>query len=694
MKRLFSLATLLAVAVLPGAEPAVKPVESAAVPAGVLAEPAGASALWKQYCAERAAGGETFLPDFSYAGYRNGEAAIAPKNGRVFNAADYGALPDDDKDDMAAIQKAIDAAAAAGGGVVFLPRGRYLLNSDRNNIGFLEISASGIVLRGEGAGEGGTVLWQVHPFRNGKMDDLTRLHLKQAVLMIRSPEASRKLSEQPSLATVTGRGARGGFTLEVDDVSRLKAGDNVLLYALNKSIIEEMTLPYEIEPEWTTTTLNRAPTIEMHRVAGVDGNKVTFTEPMRYAVRPDQGWKLLAAPLISDVGIEDIAFIGNAYAPYYHHRSDRDDVGWSFLRFRGVTDSWVRRCSFQNGSQIAYVGLSSYVSLLNLIVDGNGGHHIPRSVYFNYGMLGGFIRDRAGFTHGPSVSWGSVGTVFWNCESAGSIDSHAGRPLATLFDNVSGGTIHSSGGLRDYPQHLRDLVIWNFRNTSLKKDSYDFWKRGVSNRFVKPVIAGFHGAPADFNLDTVGVMESYGTPVEPASLYEAQLAQRLGKLPEWVDEVKKTDREMSAMKLPDPRACRHIETFEPLPLLQDLCEVSLRMHNPVPFELAPPASPLPEVTGDQVMLSHAVYMLMNTISREHTQTGNRISAEPAERNGVPGLRITLTSGPFGKAVNLASGGWFPAAEEYAAQLGGAIAVPEREGKLRIELWIPLRPASK
>ena len=30
-------------------------------------------------------------------------------------------------------------------------------------------------------------------------------------------------------------------------------------------------------------------------------------------------------------------------------------------------------------------------------------------------------------------------------------------------------------------------------------------------------------------------------------------------------------------------------------------------------------------------------------------------------------------------------------EEYAAQLGGAITVPEREGKLRIELWIPLRP---
>ncbi len=669
MKRLLSLAALLAAAALPAAE---------------------TSALWKQYCAERAAGKETFLPDFSYAGYGMGEKSISPAVETIFNVRDYGAVPDDDGDDMAAIQKAIDAASAAGGGIVFLPRGCYLLNSDRNRIGSLEITSSNIVLRGEGAGEGGTVLWQVHPFRNGKMDDPTRLHLKKAVVSVFSP-AIRKLTDLPLLAKVTGTGTRGGFSLEVDDVSKFKPGDNVFLQAQNKAIIEEMTLPYEIEPEWTTTTRNRAPAIEIHRVAAVEDGKVVFAEPMRYTVRPEHGWKIFAAPLNARVGVEDIAFLGSAYAPYYHHRSDRDDVGWSFLRFRGVTDSWVRRCSFQNGSQIAYVSYSNYVSLLNMVVDGNPGHHIPRAVSFCYGLLGGFIRDRAGYTHGPSVSWGSVGTVYWHCDSRGSIDSHAGRPLATLFDNVSGGTIRSSGGLRDSPQHLRDLVIWNFRNTSDKFESYDFWKRGVSNRFVKPVIVGFHGNPAEFNLATVGVMESYGAPVEPASLYEAQLALRLGKLPAWVEEAKQTDRAMSAMKLPDPRNYRHIETFELLPLLSDLCDVSLRMYDSIPFELIPPAAPLPEVTGDQVMLSHAVYMLMNTISREHTEKGKRITAEPAERDGVSGIRIVLISGPFRKKTNLNAGGWFAAAEEYAAQLGGAITVPEREGKLRIELWIPLRP---
>ena len=86
MTQLLSLAALLAAAALPAAE---------------------TSALWKQYCAERAAGKETFLPDFSYAGYGMGEKSISPAVETIFNVRDYGAVPDDDGDDMAAIQKGI-----------------------------------------------------------------------------------------------------------------------------------------------------------------------------------------------------------------------------------------------------------------------------------------------------------------------------------------------------------------------------------------------------------------------------------------------------------------------------------------------------------------------------------------------------------------------------------------------------------
>lgn len=45
---------------------------------------------------------------------------------KVFNVKDYGAIPNDSKDDAEAITKAMTACNAAGGGTVLLPRGRYI----------------------------------------------------------------------------------------------------------------------------------------------------------------------------------------------------------------------------------------------------------------------------------------------------------------------------------------------------------------------------------------------------------------------------------------------------------------------------------------------------------------------------------------------------------------------------------------
>ena len=59
------------------------------------------------------------------------ELAVAKKRAwpqTVFNVTDFGAVADGVKDDTAAVQAALLAAATNGGGVVFLPRGRYALS--------------------------------------------------------------------------------------------------------------------------------------------------------------------------------------------------------------------------------------------------------------------------------------------------------------------------------------------------------------------------------------------------------------------------------------------------------------------------------------------------------------------------------------------------------------------------------------
>ena len=51
-------------------------------------------------------------------------------------------------------------------------------------------------------------------------------------------------------------------------------------------------------------------------------------------------------------------------------------------------------------------------------------------------------------------------------------------------------------------------------------------------------MVGWQGA-STFDTTTIGIYESYGKPVSPESLYEAQLALRLGSLPAWINSAKR-----------------------------------------------------------------------------------------------------------------------------------------------------------
>lgn len=67
----------------------------------------------------------SMLPDFSYAGYQNGEQSFgaAYKNYPVFNILNYGAIANDGISDRTAIEAAIAAAKANGSGIVFFHLG-------------------------------------------------------------------------------------------------------------------------------------------------------------------------------------------------------------------------------------------------------------------------------------------------------------------------------------------------------------------------------------------------------------------------------------------------------------------------------------------------------------------------------------------------------------------------------------------
>ena len=95
------------------------------------------------------------------------------------------------------------------------------------------------------------------------------------------------------------------------------------------------------------------------------------------------------------------------------------------------------------------------------------------------------------------------------------------------------------GGDEDQvPNHLADLTIWNFDATNVR-GNWVWWNHNSRwHKYLPPIMVGFHGESVTFDQTQVKADVSNGTPVYPESLYEAQLKNRLGAVPAWLNSLK------------------------------------------------------------------------------------------------------------------------------------------------------------
>lgn len=96
------------------------------------------------------------LPDFSFAGYAQGERPI-PNVPQVANIKQFGAVGDGVNDDSEAFLKTLSVVKQ---GAIYIPPGRYKITR------IMKISKSNVVLRG--AGESKTILYFPVPLNNIK----------------------------------------------------------------------------------------------------------------------------------------------------------------------------------------------------------------------------------------------------------------------------------------------------------------------------------------------------------------------------------------------------------------------------------------------------------------------------------------------------------------------------------------------
>lgn len=575
------------------------------------------SSTWRAFQSATDRSQADILTDYSYAGYEHGERGIPDVKGPVFKVTDYGAVADDAISDEEAIRQAVAAAENAGGGVVLFPAGKFLIWADRKKVGPIRITCSGVVLRGAGCGRGGTVIRLVHSGYGTGPYPVKGIDFNTIPYAFSFGPKGGEGSEADKGVAVTGAVRRGALEVPLQSTEGFKPGDWVMLKANTPKLDGELMAGLKPDPTWERIIQKGASISELHQIAAVRDGKLVLRDPVLVNLGEDFGAKVARTEMIENSGAEDIAFQGGWRQVFVHHRSALDDEGWDGILFDHVANGWVRRCLFLNINSGVYMRDSAFCSLLQNRFAGTRGHYdssVRSNCTYN---LNGLTQESMGPQHSCSTGNRSAGTVVWRWTMTpeSSVDSHGNGPYATLIDRVDGGTMTRSGGpAPSFPNHLRWLVFWNFFYDGEDEQPINLWnyEKGKEAKFVKPLFVGLHGKKVELKEEALQGNESPGAAVEPESLYEAQLALRLGKVPEWVEAARKEWERIRALELPSYQTAEiekndlHEEEFLLADLLKDWQELMGKQELgwAAPIEWTPP---VPEVKWKRD------YVLMRTV---------------------------------------------------------------------------------
>lgn len=533
-------------------------------------------ALVKEYRDFIAQNEENILIDYSYAGYAHGEVAppdVMTLGWKVYDVTDYGAIPNDGKSDREAFLECVKAATgknyvvmgnnvqitfdsnASSKAIVYFPEGDFILHTkdDDHVVDGKTYSRSILIRSGDivikGAGRDKTRIIMADPMQPSNED----LYSSPAMIGLQHYTGPGKSTN----VDVTEDAPKGTFSVTVSDASAIKVGDFVFLELVNNAteVVAADLSPYAPLSTMTDIINEGVMVTDIHKVKSKSGNVVTFHEPLMYGVKSSWGWKLKDFSYYNNVGIEDLTFKGYAKSDFKHHGSWEDDGGYKPILMQRLTNAWIRRVNFTDISEAATLSYCANSSVYDILFDGNRGHSSVRStassrifigatkdITSGPALSGGAYVEGAGHCHGVGVSRTSIGAVLWNnvYGSDSFIEMHGNQPRATLLDCSTGPFKkgNQGGGDQALPNHHSDLTIWNYDSTNTLSGEFSWWKGNW--RILPPIIVGLHGSASGvtFPEGSYVVDSARGEKVEPASLYEAQIKNRLGYVPAWLLSLK------------------------------------------------------------------------------------------------------------------------------------------------------------
>jgi hypothetical protein len=459
------------------------------------------------------------VPDFSTCGYANGDRSIPAVPVRVVVSPVSG-------DETARIQRALDYVgtlpADTNGirGVVLLLKGRHEL------YGGLQITNSGIVLRGQGMNENGTVLVAAGTGR------------RTLIRIVGQNELSRHT--EPGWQIADDYVSVGATSFQLKDVSGLTAGDQIrVIRPCTKAWIDELGAnefgggegggwkPGSRDLKWDRT------------ITSITNNLVTVDAPITTALDKQFGGGRVETFFwpgrISNAGVENLRMVSA-----FDTKNPKDENhSWCAITMENVADAWVRQVTFLHfaGSAVAIYESCQRVTVEDCIslapVSEDGGYR--RNTFFTMGQQTLFLRCYSeNGRHDFSVGDCAAGpNAFVQCETSESLDDSGAIESwssGTLFDcvRIDGNALsldYRPGNNAAIGWAAANSVLWNCYAAVIR-----CWNPPGAQNWSFGSWGGFEGD---------GIWRNSNGFMKPESLYAAQLLERTGHRTQIMSRVTK-----------------------------------------------------------------------------------------------------------------------------------------------------------
>ncbi len=511
-----------------------------------------------------------YMPDFSYAGYHNGEVPLPKTTKNIILATDYGVVPNDGLDDSKALKKAMMAANEVNGDVILqLPAGQLVLSD------ILYIERGHFVLRGTGAGEGGTELFYPRPMMYlENPESLTELREYLLEFDKRQIEEENnidlpfsqyawsggyiwtqvpgervksylgKYDTPPMVLAKVSHGNRGEHVLQVSNLNGLQVGDVVELQLFNKNgergdIINELYKGTPVKPGSHHWQFPNLPLVRQQvEITAITNNKVTIKTPLTIGIKPSYEAQLVAWKHLKEVGIEHLSIRFPDTPRVAHHV----EQGYNGIFLTRVFNSWVQDVVINNAESGILTEEIANVTIKDIVTKGNNMAHYTVAMAAVHHVLVNNLKVYNNVVHPLSFNTFSTKNVYQNCEVFLNpvLDQHSGANHQNLFDNI---TVHLNplqdhsyplfaGGGAPYwkPSHGAYSTFWNLNvQVESKLDVPKPLKLDGMNDGPYARIIGVHGnGNYEVNYQPNAYIELVNTSLDNIpSLYDYQLKKRL-----------------------------------------------------------------------------------------------------------------------------------------------------------------------